>query len=116
MSTGPPPPPASPTQGRFVAVPTPMSIRASVDYCRANYAALASIHSIEEQRQAALACSSFANADGTTVSDQAANGGYGCWIGFEDSATEGGFSWQVYKQPIACIVAVIPRPVLTDCL
>ena len=76
-----------------MAIPTPMSVRASVDYCRANHAALASIHSIAEQRQAALACSSFANADGTTVSDQASNGGYGCWIGFEDSAAEGGFVW-----------------------
>jgi hypothetical protein len=85
---GAPSPPASPTQGRFVAVPTPMSISQAVDYCRQNYAALASIHSIEEQQLAAAACSSM-----NGVSDQAANGGYGCWIGFEDSAAEGGFVW-----------------------
>ena len=92
-SGGAPAPPSSPTQGRFVAVPTPMNINAAVQYCRSNYAALASIHSIEEQRQAAAACASFANEDGSTVSDQASNGGYGCWIGFEDSAAEGGFVW-----------------------
>jgi hypothetical protein len=65
-----------------------MSISQAVDYCRQNYAALASIHSIEEQQLAAAACSSM-----NGVSDQAANGGYGCWIGFEDSAAEGGFVW-----------------------
>ena len=85
--------PSSPTQGRFVAVPQPMNINAAVNFCRTNYAALASIHSHEEQEQAVAACASFANADGSTVSDQASNGGYGCWIGFEDSAAEGGFTW-----------------------
>ena len=54
VASGPPPPPASPTQGRFVAVPTPMSIHDAVDYCRANYAALASIHSIADQRRKPL--------------------------------------------------------------
>ena len=31
-------------------------------------------------------------ATGATVNgDQATHGGYGCWIGFEDSASDGGF-------------------------
>lgn len=86
----------SPTAGRFVAVPTPMSITAADQYCRQNYAALASIHSHEEQLQAAETCSSFANNDeaGTTIAGEtAAYGGYGCWIGFDGSqhATSGYF-------------------------
>ena len=91
----PPPPPGSPTQGRFVAIDQPMSISASIAYCRQNYAALASIHTWEEQQQANAACGAMvADSSGRTVSEQASNGGYGCWIGFEDSAQQGGFLWE----------------------
>jgi hypothetical protein len=87
----------SPSVGRFMAVDQPMSITQAVTYCRQNYAALASIHTWEEQQQVVSACLSMVSdqATGATVNgDQAAYGGYGCWIGFEDSAAEGGFIWE----------------------
>ena len=80
-----------------MAVDQPMSITQAVSYCRQNYAALASIHSWEEQQQVISACLSMVSdpSTGETVhGDQAAYGGYGCWIGFEDSASEGGFIWE----------------------
>ena len=54
---------------------------------------LASIHSPEEQEQAVSVCKSMrtdANTGATVAGDQATHGGYGCWIGFEDSAQDGG--------------------------
>lgn len=100
ICASPPPPPAgggSPSVGRFMAVDQPMSITQAVSYCRQNYAALASIHSWDEQQQVVSACLSMVTdtSTGATVNgDQAAHGGYGCWIGFEDSASEGGFIWE----------------------
>jgi len=81
-SSGGPPP----DTGRFVAVDQPMSIADAVVHCRQNYGSLASIHSWNEQQAAMSACLSVMPPD--------ADVGYGCWIGFEDSATEGGFVWR----------------------
>jgi|EP01046_Picozoa_sp_COSAG06_P003293 hypothetical protein len=95
-ASGPPPPPASPTAGRFVVSQQPMTITDAVSYCRAQGGSLASIHSPEEQAQAVSVCSSVrtdATTGATVNGDQATHGGYGCWIGFEDSASDGGFVW-----------------------
>jgi hypothetical protein len=73
--------------GRFTVAPQPMSASAAAQYCRQQGGSLASIHSYEEQLQANSACSAV-TADAT-----ATGGGYGCWIGFEDSAAQGGFIW-----------------------
>jgi hypothetical protein len=95
-AAGPPPPPAAPTQGRFSVVQQPMTITDAVSYCRNQGGSLASIHSPEEQAMAVSVCSSVrtdANTGATVNGDQATHGGYGCWIGFEDSASDGGFVW-----------------------
>ena len=75
-----------------------MSITDAGAYCRQNYASLASIHSYAEQQQAVSVCASMRTGDegegaATVAGDTAAGGGYGCWIGFEDSSSEGGFIW-----------------------
>ena len=88
---------ASPEQGRFIAIESPMSQGAAEQYCRQNHAALASLHSFAEQQQAYDACHAMATDEaGTTVAAEASNGGYGCWIGFQrlsDDAATAGFAW-----------------------
>ena len=80
-SAPPPPPPVGPS--RFAVGPTRVPATAAAQYCRSTYQTLASIHSAAEQRQAAAVCQTMDPGDG----------GYGCWIGMEDSAQEGGFVW-----------------------
>jgi hypothetical protein len=95
-AAGPPPPPASSTAGRFTVSTQPMTITDAVSFCRGQGGSLASIHSPEEQAQAVSVCSSLRTdgATGATINgDRATHGGYGCWIGFEDSASDGGFVW-----------------------
>ena len=95
-ASGPPPPPARSTVGRFSVSTQPMTITDAVTYCRNQGGSLASIHSPEEQDQAVEVCSSVrtdATTGATINGDQATHGGYGCWIGFEDSASDGGFVW-----------------------
>ena len=92
----PPPTPGSPTAGRFQVYPQPMTITDAVTHCRTQGGSLASIHSPEEQAQAVSVCQSMrtdATTGATVAGDQATHGGYGCWIGFEDSASDGGFVW-----------------------
>jgi hypothetical protein len=80
--------------GRFVVVGKTMTMMNAIDYCEEHYASLASVHSWEEQQQAAAACQAYedeamvANADGSD-----GNTKYGCWIGFQDLGAEGGFAW-----------------------
>ena len=95
-TAGPPSPPAGPTAGRFQVYDTPMTITDAVTHCRTQGGSLASIHSPEEQEQAVSVCMSMrtdATTGATANGDQATHGGYGCWIGFEDSASDGGFVW-----------------------
>lgn len=73
--------PAGPS--RFVVGPTRVSSGAAAQYCRQNYQTLVSVHSGTEQQQAAAVC--YTHTEGTDD--------FGCWIGFEDRATEGGFVW-----------------------
>ena len=82
--------------GRFVAVGQTMSYNDAVDYCEQHYTALASIHSYDEQQQAASACRAYADASEAAVGNTDGTDGnakYGCWIGFQDLGAEGGFVW-----------------------
>jgi hypothetical protein len=83
--------------GRFVAVGRSMNINAAIDYCEQHYASLASIHSWEEEQQAASACTAYSDATETTRTNADGSDGhnakYGCWIGFQDLGSEGGFAW-----------------------
>lgn len=82
--------------GRFVAVGRTMSYNDAVDYCEQHYRALASIHSYDEQQQAASACHAYADASESATSNADGSDGnakYGCWIGFQDLGSEGGFVW-----------------------
>ena len=85
-------PPTSARVGRFVAVGTTMSVFDAVDYCEQHYQSLASIHSWEEQQQAASACQAYSDATETELT-AGGNQQYGCWIGFQDLGAEGGFAW-----------------------
>ena len=85
-------PPTSAHVGRFVAVGQEMSIFDAIDYCESHYQSLASIHSWEEQQQAASACMAYSDATEEATSG-AGNSLYGCWIGFQDIGGEGGFVW-----------------------
>jgi hypothetical protein len=76
--------PAGPS--RFVVGPERVSSAEAAQYCRTNYQTLASIHSGVEQQQAAAACLAM---DPNPNDDSS----FGCWIGFEDRAGEGGFVW-----------------------
>ena len=73
--------------GRFMAVGTQMSYPEALAYCTTNYAGLASIHSPTEQDHASAACRAYADGSGDTGKVA------GCWIGFTDEATRGGFAW-----------------------
>ena len=82
--------------GRFVAVGRTMNYDAAVEFCEQHYSALASIHSYDEQQQAASACHAYADAtEGATSNADGSDGNakYGCWIGFQDLGAEGGFVW-----------------------
>lgn len=83
MVCGPAGPTAPPGPSRFVVGPTRIPSGDAAQYCRQNYQTLASIHSGTEQQAAAAVC--YTNSAGTDD--------FGCWIGFEDRATEGGFVW-----------------------
>jgi len=69
--------------GRFIAVGEAMSQPDAVAHCNTHYAGIASIHTRSEQNHARTACSQYAD-DSIT----------GCWIGFNDMETQGGFVWQ----------------------
>ena len=95
-AAGPPPTPGSPTAGRFQVYPQPMTITDAVTHCRTQGGSLASVHSAQEQDQVVSVCQSMrtdATTGATVAGDQATHGGYGCWIGFEDSGSDGGFVW-----------------------
>ena len=80
--------------GRFVAVGQTMSYNDAVDYCEQHHVALASIHSYDEQQQAASACHAYADATEAAVGNHDGTDGnskYGCWIGLQDLGAEGGF-------------------------
>ena len=109
--------------GRFVAIPESMNIQDSIAYCNTHFAGLASIHGLGEQNNARAACRKWIDrdpapscegqltSDGSECQDVAAFDGsqgscpenngcvfaaqvpYGCWIGFQDEAQEGGFAW-----------------------
>ena len=85
-------PPTSAHVGRFVAVGQTMSIFDAIDYCEANHQSLASIHTWDEQQQAASACQAYSDATETATTGSG-NAQYGCWIGFQDLGAEGGFVW-----------------------
>jgi len=53
--------PTSAHNGRFVAVGRTMHIFDAIDYCETHYQSLASIHSWEEQQQAASACLAYSD-------------------------------------------------------
>ena len=76
-------PPTSAHVGRFVAIGQTMSIFDAMDFCEANHQSLASIHSWEEQQQAASACQAYSDAS-ETATTAGGNHQYGCWIGFQD--------------------------------
>jgi putative hemolysin len=81
---------------RYTASSQPMSISQATTYCRQQGGSLASIHSYEEQQQAVEVCMAMrtgTGADLSTASGDASNGGYGCWIGFQDIGDKGGFVW-----------------------
>ena len=71
--------------GRFVSVGRTMSHSAAIDYCEEMHQSLASVHSWEEQQQAASACQAYAS----DQDDQP----FSCWLGFIDLGQEGGFVW-----------------------
>ena len=71
--------------GRYVAVGRTMSHSAAIDYCEEMHQSLASVHSWEEQQQAASACQAYAS----DQDDQP----FSCWLGFIDLGQEGGFVW-----------------------
>ena len=78
--------------GRFVLVPQLMNIVDAAAHCRQNFASLASIHSWQEQQQAKDVCRT-ADHHACGPADDWNRGACGCWIGLEDSAQEGGFTW-----------------------
>jgi hypothetical protein len=86
--------------GRFVAVGRTMNYNDAVDYCEQHYRALASIHSYDEQQQAASACHAYADASESATGNADGSDGnakYGCWIGFQDLGREGGFVWCAFN-------------------
>ena len=70
------------SSGRFTVGTQRVPFAQADQYCRTNAQTLASIHSAAEQQQAAAVCQSMDPGES-----------YGCWIGFEDSGSEGGFVW-----------------------
>ena len=73
--------------GRFIAIGDSMDQAAAKDFCTQHYGGLASIHSPAEQHNARRACDFYAG-DSTTAANVP-----GCWIGFSDELSAGGFSW-----------------------
>ena len=71
--------------GRFVAIPDSHTLANAAAFCDANYAGLASIHSMEEQRQASQACRQVASVDAEWQHGIPE----GCWIGLTDDPTLG---------------------------
>ena len=67
------------SSGRFTVGTQRVPFAQADQYCRTNAQTLASIHSAAEQQQAAAVCQSMDPGES-----------YGCWIGFEDSAQDGG--------------------------
>ena len=78
-------PPTTAHVGRFVAIGTTMHIFDAIDYCEEHHQSLASIHTWEEQQQAASACMAYSDATEQAVTG-AGNHQYGCWIGFQVGA------------------------------
>lgn len=81
--------------GRFVAGPSAISWTEAKTYCETTYpgGGLASVHSFNEQRQAASACAHSNIGEGWgSASDARA---LGCWIGLNDAGAAGknNFQW-----------------------
>ena len=89
-------PPATAHVGRFIAIGQTMSINDAIDYCEEHYSSIASLHTWEEQQQAQSACEAYADkTQAQTLNHDGSDGNakYGCWIGFQDLGSEGGFLW-----------------------
>jgi hypothetical protein len=70
-------PPTKVTVGRFVALPAAYDMETADEQCKAEgYTGLASIHSAQEQQQAASAC------DQLVLREDESGVPHGCWIGY----------------------------------